>query len=489
MAYQPIQMPQFSGAALLGDAFRTIGEANRRKQQDQAEAFRTGELMRRQKQTDQERVLGQAQALAAKGDKKGAVALLTLHGMSPGTMQREAPEEREWGPKLNRSELDFADQVGQDFAPMTPQQPGGGVAPSKPMEGLSDPNAIGEQAAGEDWQQTQPQHPLMAMVAKDKAATKAKNKRMYETITGRFADGQQFEIDSDASRFAQQRQADDAFYEASGEETPMGDIVREQYPAIRAAGMAAGRPVDADDTLRNLQGEARLRAQEAAADARARMAIEAEDRRQSEWDRRNAITSAQSDARMRMIARLRSESKPPTEGDLKAEGQSQRMLEAFDSMKRLPPLDANDRDTILKHLGEEDYLEKNPGQRMVGQWLGRKTLPEKLSEGGNGYWTQIQEIGAAILRKESGAAISAEEWRNIFQRYAPVRGDSDAVVAQKEQNMLQAIKALANESRRGGAPIKAEVDKRLGKGKQAPPAGNTHEARAAARMKALEEAP
>lgn len=48
----------------------------------------------------------------------------------------------------------------------------------------------------------------------------------------------------------------------------------------------------------------------------------------------------------------------------------------------------------------------------------------------------------AVLRKESGAAISASEFYNEAQKYFPQPGDSDAVVAQKRHARDTAIKAM-----------------------------------------------
>jgi hypothetical protein len=48
----------------------------------------------------------------------------------------------------------------------------------------------------------------------------------------------------------------------------------------------------------------------------------------------------------------------------------------------------------------------------------------------------------AVLRKESGAAISASEFYNEAQKYFPQPGDSDAVIAQKRHARDTAIKAM-----------------------------------------------
>lgn len=48
----------------------------------------------------------------------------------------------------------------------------------------------------------------------------------------------------------------------------------------------------------------------------------------------------------------------------------------------------------------------------------------------------------AILRRESGAVISPSEFANAERQYFPVPGDGDAVIEQKRQNRLSAIRGL-----------------------------------------------
>lgn len=52
----------------------------------------------------------------------------------------------------------------------------------------------------------------------------------------------------------------------------------------------------------------------------------------------------------------------------------------------------------------------------------------------------------AILRRESGAAISSDEFDNAQEQYFPRTGDSPAVVAQKKANRMQAVQALRAEA-------------------------------------------
>lgn len=52
----------------------------------------------------------------------------------------------------------------------------------------------------------------------------------------------------------------------------------------------------------------------------------------------------------------------------------------------------------------------------------------------------------AILRKESGAAISPSEFANAEQQYFPQPGDSESVIALKQQNRLTAMHGMAREA-------------------------------------------
>ena len=53
-----------------------------------------------------------------------------------------------------------------------------------------------------------------------------------------------------------------------------------------------------------------------------------------------------------------------------------------------------------------------------------------------------RDFASAILRKESGAAISAGEYDNVRKQYFPQTGDSDAVIKQKAKNRMTAIEGI-----------------------------------------------
>jgi hypothetical protein len=66
----------------------------------------------------------------------------------------------------------------------------------------------------------------------------------------------------------------------------------------------------------------------------------------------------------------------------------------------------------------------------------------------------------AILRKESGAAISPTEFASASKQYFPQPGDSPAVIAQKANNRTITMKGLANASGNALSPeFKNSIDK------------------------------
>jgi len=59
----------------------------------------------------------------------------------------------------------------------------------------------------------------------------------------------------------------------------------------------------------------------------------------------------------------------------------------------------------------------------------------------------------AVLRQESGAAISSSEFESAQKQYFPQRGDSDATIAQKAANRATAIQGMALQSGPGAAKL------------------------------------
>lgn len=461
MTYQPIQLGNVGINAGMDDIGNALTRAIRHYQENQrmaAENLKNAGQQKRQGLMDRQTAMAEASKLWQQGDKAGAAAIMAPYGGQMEQYEVDAPKD--WAPKLNQGEIDYADTLPMD----RPGGPTGGQpqAPQGPVDAISSPTTGSPEGLDALMQRALPQQPNR-LVAASQAQAK-QSKILAQRIRGKFDDGTDWTLDPDQGRRENSARADQAFYEASGEDTPEAEQIREQYPQLRATYEAAGQNIDPKQVFTQFRADAAGRRQEEAANEREKMRLDAEGRRDARFYEHNAVTFEQQKEIARIRAQAQAAEKPETGEGLKAEGQTQRILEAASVMDTLPPVDAKDRDVILKHLAQEELYEKNPTLRVAAQTVGAyKTLPEKLSEQGNQYWTQMQEVGAAILRKESGAAISAEEWRNIFMRYAPVRGESDANVAQKRRNMYEAARALANESRKGGAKLKAEVDKRTGK--------------------------
>lgn len=72
--------------------------------------------------------------------------------------------------------------------------------------------------------------------------------------------------------------------------------------------------------------------------------------------------------------------------------------------------------------------------------IGNMLVPEKYQM----YDQAKRDFVNAVLRKESGAAISQSEFDNADKQYFPRPGDSAKVIAQKEKNRDTAIRVIAN---------------------------------------------
>lgn len=57
-----------------------------------------------------------------------------------------------------------------------------------------------------------------------------------------------------------------------------------------------------------------------------------------------------------------------------------------------------------------------------------------------------RDFVSAVLRKESGAAISASEYANEEKKYFPQLGDSEAVIKQKQNSRIKAIEGLKSQA-------------------------------------------
>lgn len=82
----------------------------------------------------------------------------------------------------------------------------------------------------------------------------------------------------------------------------------------------------------------------------------------------------------------------------------------------------------------------------------------------------------AILRRESGAAISKDEFANAEEQYFPRYGDTPEVLEQKRQNRILAIDNLKNESGKAYSPFTPPKDVGGSKNKTDPLPGITIDA-------------
>lgn len=115
------------------------------------------------------------------------------------------------------------------------------------------------------------------------------------------------------------------------------------------------------------------------------------------------------------------------------EGQSKALL--FGSRMR-------EADQVLNTLAAEGTNTSTPGSRapLIGGVI------TAMSSGNKQMLDQAKrDFMSAVLRRESGAAISEGEYSNADKQYFPQIGDSQAVMAQKAKNRQMAINGILHE--------------------------------------------
>lgn len=138
--------------------------------------------------------------------------------------------------------------------------------------------------------------------------------------------------------------------------------------------------------------------------------------------------------------------KPLTEAQGNATAFGVRMKESNDLLNKLEEKGVTNtgiiRSTIAGTAGMTPFIGQNLQQ---GIHAGMNVLPGALG----GPSAEQQQVDAArrnfitaVLRKESGAAISPSEFYNESQKYFPQPGDSKEVIAQKRHARETAIKAM-----------------------------------------------
>lgn len=114
-----------------------------------------------------------------------------------------------------------------------------------------------------------------------------------------------------------------------------------------------------------------------------------------------------------------------------------------------------------------------------GGALGAITPQEAASEPGQRYFTAGRNLIAALLRKESGAAITKEEWGELGPLYIPMPWDDDAT----RSNKLRMLDVMEDSALVESGPAGAE---RLGPSRRAKQAPNAAPAAPAASPQDLE---
>tara|TARA_R110002126_G_scaffold145833_1_gene291787 strand:- start:2362 stop:3600 length:1239 start_codon:yes stop_codon:yes gene_type:complete len=122
--------------------------------------------------------------------------------------------------------------------------------------------------------------------------------------------------------------------------------------------------------------------------------------------------------------------KPLTEAQGKATGFALRAKEADEILKKISYLPAA--------VATKQAMESYP---VIGGVLGASAnlmLPEQAQQADQAQRSFVN----AILRQESGAAISESEFQNARKQYFPQPGDGNTVIEQKKKNRETAIRAL-----------------------------------------------
>ena len=139
-------------------------------------------------------------------------------------------------------------------------------------------------------------------------------------------------------------------------------------------------------------------------------------------------TGGKNIAKIQAIAQFAGAGKPKqlTADQAKANGFANRLQQANDIMDQLSA-------QVNPTLTASYSLERNIPERFRGGVFKQQDQAER-------------NFVNAILRRESGAAISASEFQSAAQQYFPQPGDSPQVLEQKRQNRLLAIQNLQSEA-------------------------------------------
>lgn len=112
-------------------------------------------------------------------------------------------------------------------------------------------------------------------------------------------------------------------------------------------------------------------------------------------------------------------------------------------------------DEILNSLGEKGKFFSTPGSSSndgFGQAINMLN-----SNAGQQLNQAKRDFVNAVLRRESGAAISESEFANAERQYFPQIGDRDAVIKQKAENRSLATRGILSEVPKNAAPIPSKA--------------------------------
>lgn len=134
--------------------------------------------------------------------------------------------------------------------------------------------------------------------------------------------------------------------------------------------------------------------------------------------------------------------KPPTEGQAKALVFSSRMQVADDVLNELAEQGQRNPNLVKRFAESLPFIGEGAG--MVANTIG--------SAGEQQVEQAQRDFVNAVLRRESGAAIGVDEFRNASKQYFPQPGDSPAVIRQKAINRQTAISGMKAEFGEQGEP-------------------------------------
>lgn len=116
---------------------------------------------------------------------------------------------------------------------------------------------------------------------------------------------------------------------------------------------------------------------------------------------------------------------------------------------------AKDTDKTLEAMEKGGYDPTGLEQLAALKFTPSSLTNWMASEAGQKYVNAGRNFVAATLRKESGAAITNDEWENGTRLYIPMPGDKPDVLGQKKRNRELVIKGLKTAAGRGADTIEA----------------------------------